>query len=166
VILIGLGINGILTLIVALIALGISTRVTEIAIIGIAERMGAWSGIIGSLLILFALVTSYWSVSLALTDILSERTHLSKKISWLLATLPSLLILWIDKWQFLEWLRLAAGATALVVALITIPMYLQARLTGTVSNPDWTLGRWGRPAMLALALFSLILMAIGSLISV
>jgi hypothetical protein len=166
VILIGLGINGILTLIVALIALGISTRVTEIAIIGIAERMGAWSGIIGSLLILFALVTSYWSVSLALTDILRERTRLSKKISWLLATLPSLLILWIDKWQFLEWLRLAAGTTALVVALITIPMYLQARLTGSVSNPDWTLGRWGRPAMLAFALFSLILMAVGSIISV
>ena len=165
-ILIGLGINGALTALVAVLALGISSRVTQVAIIGIAERMGLWADIIGSLFIMFALITSYWSVSLALADILHERTGISGKIAWLLATLPSLLILWIGVWQFLEWLRLAAAATAIVVALITIPMYWQARKCGAVSNPAWTLGRWGSPAMLALALLSLILMAVGSLISI
>lgn len=165
-ILVGLGINGVLTALVALIALGISTRVTEVAIIGITERLGSWAGTAGSFFIMFALVTSYWSVSLALADILRERTGISSKMAWLLATLPSLLILWVGVWQFLDWLRLAAGATAIVVALITIPMYWQARKTGAVSDPGWTLGRWGRPVMLALALFSLILMAIGSLVSV
>jgi amino acid permease len=165
-ILVGLAINGMLTAAVALVALGISTEVTEVAIIGITERMGSWAGLIGSLFIVSALVTSYWSVSLALADILRERTGISGKLAWLLATLPSLLILWIGAWQFLEWLRLAAGATAIVVALITIPMYRQAQLTGLVSDPGWTLGRWGSPAMLALALLSLVLMAIGSLVSV
>jgi amino acid permease len=151
---------------VALLALGISTHVTEVAIIGISERLGAWAGITGSLFIIAALVTSYWSVSLALADILHERTGLSGRVSWLLATLPSLLILWAGVWQFLQWLRLAAGATAIVVALITIPMYWQARNHGAVKKPVWTLGRWGHPAMLALALLSLILMAVGSLVSV
>lgn len=165
-ILVGLGINGALTAVIALFALGISTRVTEAAIIGISERLGAWASITGSLFILFAMVTSYWSVSLALADILRERTGLSEKTAWLLATLPSLLILWGGVWQFLDWLRLAAGATAIVVALITLPMYWQARQTGPVSNPGWELGRWGQPAMLALALLSLILMAIDSLVSV
>lgn len=165
-ILIGLGINGALTLVVALLALGISTQVTEVAIIGISERMGAWAGIAGSLFIMFALVTSYWSVSLALADILRERTGLSGGVAWLLATLPSLLILWVGAWQFLEWLRLAAGATAIVVALITIPMYWRARQNGPVGNPGWSLGSWGNPAMLALALLSLVLMAVGSLVSV
>lgn len=165
-ILIGLGINGILTALVALLALGVSTRVTEVAIVGISERMGAWAGMTGSLLILFALVTSYWSVSLALADILRERMGLSVRVAWLSATLPSLLILWVGVWQFLQWLRLAAGATAIVVALITIPMYWQARKTGPVRDPGWTLGRWGRPAVLALALLSLILMAVGSLVSI
>ena len=165
-ILIGLGINGALTAVIALFALGISTQVTEVAIIGISERMGAWAGVTGSLFILFAMITSYWSVSLALADILRERTGLPEKIAWLLATLPSLLILWVGVWQFLDWLRLAAGATAIVVALITLPMYWQARKTGPVTNPGWTLGRWGQPAMLALVLLSLILMAIGSLASV
>lgn len=165
-ILVGLGINGALTAVIALFALGISTRVTEVAIIGISERLGAWASVTGSLFILFAMITSYWSVSLALADILRERTGLSEKTAWLLATLPSLLVLWGGVWQFLDWLRLAAGATAIVVALITLPMYWQARQTGPVSNPGWELGRWGQPAMLALALLSLILMAIGSLVSV
>jgi len=165
-ILVGLGINGILTAVIALFALGISTRVTEVAIIGISERLGTWASIAGSLFIMFALVTSYWSVSLALADILRERTGLSEKIAWLLATLPPLLVLWGGVWQFLDWLRLAAGATAIVVALITLPMYWQARKTGPVSSPGWELGRWGQPAMLALALLALILMAIGSLVSV
>ena len=56
--------------------------------------------------------------------------------------------------------------TAIVVALITIPMYWQARRHGPISNPVWTLGRWGHPVMLALALLALILMAAGSLVSV
>ncbi|MBN1876106.1 MAG: hypothetical protein JXA33_17920 [Anaerolineae bacterium] len=161
----GLGINGILTAAVALIALGISDEVTEVAIIGIADRIGPWAGLIGSLLLVLALITSYWSVSLALADILRERTGIPVKVSWLLATLPSLLILWVNAWQFLEWLRLAAGATAIVVALITIPMYLKARQTGWVGEPGWTLGRWGSPSVLALVLLSLVLMAAGSLVS-
>jgi len=148
-----------------LIALGVSAEVTEVAIIGIAERLGNWASLIGSLLILFAFITSYWSVSLALADILRERTGITTSLAWLVATLPSLLILWVGVWQFLEWLRLAAGATALVVALITIPMYRRAQRLGTISNPAWTLGRWGKPAIQVLVLLSLVLMAIGSLVS-
>jgi amino acid permease len=165
-ILVGLGINGMLTASVALVALGISNEVTEVAIIGIAERIGPWAGLTGSLFIASSLVTSYWSVSLALADILQERTGISGRLAWLFATLPSLLVLWIGVWQFLEWLRLAAGATAIVVALITIPMYRQARLSGPVKDPGWTLGHWGSPVMLALTLLSLILMTIGSLVSI
>jgi amino acid permease len=165
-ILIGLGINGFLTAMVALIALGVSTRVTEVAIIGITERLGPWASVTGSLFIVAALVTSYWSVSLALADILRERTGISGNLAWLLATLPSLIILWVGVWQFLDWLRLAAGATAIVVALITLPMYDQARRNGAVKDPGWTLGRWGSPLMLALTLLSLILMAVGSLVAV
>lgn len=163
---VGLGINGALTAAVALIALGVSTRVTEVAITGIAERMGSWAGAAGSVLVVAALVTSYWSVSLALADIIRERTAASARVAWVFATLPSLLVLWLGVWQFLEWLRLAAGATAIVVALITIPMYRKAQREGAVADPAWTLGRWGSPAMLALALLSLVLMAVGSLVSV
>ncbi len=105
-------------------------------------------------------------MSLALADILRERTAISVRLAWLLATLPSLLLLWVGGWQFLEWLRLAAGATAIVVALITLPMYREAQRSGAVSDPGWSLGRWGSPSMLALALLALVLMAVGSLVAV
>ncbi len=162
----GLAINGVLTAAVALIALGVSAEVTEVAIIGIAAALGSWTGVVGSLLIVAALVTSYWSVSLALADILHERTAISPRLAWLLATLPSLVVLWFGALEFLEWLRLAAGATAIVVALITLPMYRAAQRTGAVEDPAWTLGRWGSPLMLGLALVALVLMAAGSLVSV
>ena len=163
-ILLGLALNGVLTALVALIALGVSLEVTEVAIIGIADRLGGATATIGSLFIVAALVTSYWSVSLALADIIRERTSVPVRLAWLLATLPSILVLWLGVWQFLEWLRLAGGATAIVVALITIPMYRTAQRIGVVAVPDWTLGRWGSPAMLALALLAMILMAAGSLL--
>ena len=60
---------------------------------------------------------------------------------------------------------LAAGATAIVVGLITVPMYRAAQKMGAVRDPVWTLGRWGSPLMLAFALLSLVLMAVGSLVA-
>jgi amino acid permease len=165
-IMVGLAINGVLTALVALVALGVSAEVTEVAIIGISAAIGPWAATVGSVLIVAALVTSYWSVSLALADIVHERTGASPRVAWLAATLPSLLVLWLGLWQFLEWLRLAAGATALVLALITLPMYREAQRSGEVRDPAWTLGVWGSPLALGLALVALLLMAVGSLVSV
>jgi amino acid permease len=161
----GLAINGILMGVVAVVALGISNPVTEVAITGIADRIGPWAGVAGSIFILFAFMTSYWSVSLALADIIRERVAIGPRASWLLATLPSLLVLLLGVWGFLKWLQLAAGAIGIVIALITIPMYLNARRFGDNPAPGWTLGRWGSPAILAVALLATVLMAIGSLLA-
>jgi len=65
----------------------------------------------------------------------------------------------------MEWLRLAGGATAIIIVLITIPMYLNARRFGKVTHPQWSLGRWGSPVMLALVLLASLMMAVGSFVS-
>jgi amino acid permease len=161
-ILTGLALNGLLMVVIAAIALGVSSEVTKVAIIGIADAIGPWAGTIGSLFILVALVTSYWSVSLALADIIGERTAIAPRLAWLLATLPSLLVLYLGVWQFLEWLRLAAGLTAIVIALIALPMYRTARRIGEVRDPAWQMGRWGSPAMLVAIFAATVLMAIGA----
>jgi amino acid permease len=160
----GLAINGALTAVVAVVALGVSNPVTEVAIVGIAAAVGPWVGSVGSLLLIAAFVTSYWSVSLALADIVQERTGAPPRLAWVLATLPSLLVLWAGAWHFLEWLRLAAGATGLVLALVTLPMYVEARRSGAVRDPAWTLGAWGGPVGMGLALLALVAMAVGSLV--
>jgi amino acid permease len=161
----GLAINGLLMGVVALVALGISSPVTEVAINGIADRIGPWAGVTGSVFILFAFMTSYWSVSLALADIIRERVAIGQRVSWLIATLPSLLVLVLGAWGFIEWLRLAGGAIGIVIALITIPMYVNARRHGDNPTPGWELGPWGGPAMLAVAFLATVLMAIGSLLA-
>ncbi len=160
----GLGINGVLIAVVAVVALGVPTDVTEVAIVGIADALGPWAGGIGSVFLVAALLTTYWAVSLALADVIAERVAVGFRVAWLVATLPSLLLLYAGAMGFLEWVRLAAGLTAIVIALVTIPMYVNARRDGPVREPDWSLGRWGSRPMLALALLATLLMATGSLL--
>lgn len=162
-ILAGLALNGLLIGLVALVAMAVSRPVTEVAAVGIGDALGPWAVVASSLFILAALVTTYWSVSLALADMIRERVGIGARPAWLVATLPSLLVLMLGLWGFLEWLSLAAGATALVVALITVPMVLGARRLGDVTHPSWTPGRFGGPLWLGVAFAATLLMAIGAL---
>ena len=160
----GLAVNGLLITLVAWVALSVSDPVTEVAIVGISDQLGPWAGGIGAVFVMAALLTTYWAVSLALADIIAERVAIGFRPAWLVATLPSLLLLYLGALGFLDWLQLAAGLTAIVIALVTIPMYVNARRGGKVTQPDWSLGRWGARPMLALALLATVLMAAGSLL--
>lgn len=160
----GLGVNALLILLVAAAAMAVSDPVTELASEGIADALGGWAGAAGSVFVLAALITSYWSISLALADVIGERTGMAHRWAWLLATAPSLVVLLLGGPRFVESLRLAGGATALVVLLITVPMYLHARRTG--EQDTWGLGRWGSAPVLALVVVAALLMAVGSVLSV
>jgi amino acid permease len=161
----GLAMNGALMAVIAAVSLGVSREVTKLAIIGVTDALGSWAEVAGSLFTLLALMTSYWSVSLALAEVIHERTRIRPKASWLLATLPSLLLLYAGILRFMELLRLAGGATAIVVVLITLPMFVNARRSGDVSEPAWSLGRWGGPAVIAFVLIAGLLMVAGSFVS-
>lgn len=163
-IVVGLAVNAGLVSVVAIVATATSRPVTQVASVGMADRIGGWVGPLGSLFVLVALVTSYWSVSLALAQVVDERTGLGRRWCWVLATLPSLVVLLAGGWRFLEWLRLAGGMTALVVVIVTVPMYVHARRSG--ASTSWSLGRWGSPPALALVVVAAALMAIGSVLPV
>ncbi|NIS37521.1 MAG: hypothetical protein GWN73_43810, partial [Actinobacteria bacterium] len=49
---------------------------------------GGWAGGIGEIFVFVALLTSYWTVSLALADIIDERVDMGYRRAWLVATLP------------------------------------------------------------------------------
>ncbi|MFH2113431.1 MAG: aromatic amino acid transport family protein [Spirochaetota bacterium] len=162
----GLGMNAFLTLFLTILALGLPGEPTEVAVIGIARSSTPLSGTAAMVFIILAMLTSYWSVSLALRDIVLERTGLRPRLAWLLVTLPTLGLIIYGRLGFLEYLKIAGGITGLVVVFLTLPMYLQARKLPLPASAPPALGGIMRPWVMGLLLVGMLLMAIGSLLGV
>jgi amino acid permease len=162
----GMAINGIVTLILVLISIGVTKEVTRIAIIGLGQALGSWANGIGSLFILLAMLTSYWSVSFALAVAVQERLGWGHRVSWLMATLPSFIIVIAQVSDFLGFMRIAGGAIAVLVAIMIVPLLNATRRHGPVKNPEWSMGVWGKPAFQILVVLAFLLMAAGSLVTI
>jgi amino acid permease len=161
-VLIGTSINTVLVVIVTFVAIAVSKPVTEVAVVGIGLATNRFVSIIGSLFVVFAMLTTYWSVSLALSDIVSERFGTGTRVSWFVATAPTLLLIVFGLLDFVEYLQIAGGIVALLLVYITVPMYRRAKREGAVTDPGWSLGRIGSVPILSLFILGMILMAVGS----
>ena len=139
----GLGNNLIIMIVVIIGALIASPEVTEVGMIGWSKGIGLWAQIVGSAFTLFAMLTTYWSVSLALSDIVKDQFKLGSKICWVFATIPSLVLSVATNGDFLDFLNIAAGAIAIIIALLLIPCFNNARreipgsLCGKFSSLGW-----------------------------
>jgi amino acid permease len=160
-VMLGLGINFLFTFVVASLAMLASDAVTEMAIIGWGRAIGNWASVIGSLFILVAILTSYWATSYALAIIIVERLNLQYRFSWLIATLPTLLLALPGLTGFLGFMRIAGGAIAILVALLVIPALRTSRAAIKYSSFD--LGPLGSSGFQLLVLLAYIIMAVGSL---
>jgi len=107
------------------------------------------------------MITTYWSISLALSGIVKEQTGMGEKLCWLLATAPSLLLALFNIGGFLDFLELAGGAIAIIVAVLVVPTYRNAQkeLPGTM------LGVFSGNAGQLFVVIGYILMAVGNLVS-
>lgn len=157
----GLGNNFILIVVISLCALLASPEVTEVAMTGWAAGIGPWAIYAGGIFTLLAMITTYWSISLALSGIVREQTGMGEKLCWLLATTPSLLLALFNLGGFLDFLELAGGAIAIIVAVLVVPTYrnaqkeLPSRLLGPLSGNGGQL----------FVVIGYILMAVGNLVS-
>ena len=115
----------------------------------------------GSLFTLLAMLTTYWSISLALSSIVGEQTRLGARLCWCLATLPSLLLALLPIGGFLDFLEIAGGAIAILVAVMVVPTFGRA----VKEVPGSMLGRFSGKATQGLIILAYLLMAAGSLIS-
>ncbi len=157
---IGLGVNFMLILVISFCALWSSARISEVAMVGWSEGIGLWAELVGSVFTLLAMLTTYWSLSLALAGIIGEMTKLSVRLCWLIATVPSLILVLFELGDFMELLRTAGGLIAIVVAVMVVPAYRNARL----EVPGGLLRRSGLWLEL-LIIAAYILMAVGSVVS-
>lgn len=156
----GLGNNFILIIVITVCFVLASTEVTEVAMTGWSAGIGSWAQIVGGIFTVLAMLTTYWSISLALSGIIQDQFQWDNRLCWLLATAPSLLLSLFHIGGFIDFLELAGGAIAILVAVMLIPTYRNARK----EVPGSMLGIWGSTAFQILTAIAYLLMAVGSVV--
>ncbi|MEF9876357.1 MAG: aromatic amino acid transport family protein [Gordonibacter sp.] len=161
-ILIGLGLNFLFVVVIVACSLGSSARITQLAMIGWSEGIGPWAQVLGSIFTILAMLTTYWSISLALSDIIEEQTKLNRRICWLIATLPSLLLVLLNLGGFLDIMRTAGGLIAILMAFLVVPAFRRCRrANGKLLLPN----ALASTPMQIIVLLAFLLMAVGSAVS-
>lgn len=122
----GIFLNYVLILVVTLCSLLASTQITEVAMVGWSQGIGLWAQIVGSLFTVLAMLTTYWSLSLALGGMVCDMLKTSHRIGWLAATLPSLVLAMLDIGGFMSLMRTAGGLIAIVIAFMVVPAFRNA----------------------------------------
>ncbi len=153
--------NFIIIIVINFCALLASTEVTEVGMIGWSAGIGTWAQIVGSIFIVLAMLTTYWSLSLALADIVEETTNINAKLAWLIATLPSLVMALLDLGNFMEIMRLAGGLISIIIAVMIVPAFIHSRkeVAGSILKKNGTV-------ICVLTIIAYIMMGVGSIVPV
>ncbi len=159
----GLFMNLALSTIITVCTIITSKEVTKVAIVGWADAVGGIIRILGSVFIILAMFTSYWSIGFATTEIISNQTKKTFGLSFILATVPALLLTFLLSNGFMEYMKLAGGAVAVIISLMVIPTYLisaRGQKTSILTPIE------ASKASVIIVFAMYIVMAVGSLISV
>ena len=106
----GLAVNASLIFLITLTTLlGTGGDVSEEgAFVDLARRFGGWVAVVGYVFTLLALATSFWANTLNLRDIVSEQTGWGRRLSWLIASLPCLVLAMLGLDSFVGFTRFAS----------------------------------------------------------
>ena len=131
----GTGINLALVAVITFITLySVGNEITENgALVDLSSKLGGWVSVVGYLFSLLALATSFWANTLNLRDVFAEQTGLSNRKSWLITSLPCLIIALLGLTSFVGFYRLA-GAVQVLTGVGVIAAYHHARKR-TQSSP-------------------------------
>lgn len=161
----GLTLNAFITMAFAVAVILGSDTVTEIATIGLSDSIGIpFVKILCSILVLFAMFTSFWSSGFAFSDVVGGQFGLSTKLSWFIATVPALLIAVFLPLGVLDYAQIGAGALSIILVIVVLPAYNNA-----VKKPKEKLflgGCSGNKFMIAAVAVAIILMAVSSFIPI
>ena len=150
----GLAINAVLILLITFITLlGVGSHTSEDgALVDLAAHLGGWVSIVGYVFTLLALATSFWANTLNLRDIVDEQTHWGRRLSWLAASAPCLLLAFLGLSSFVGFTRFASIIQVVTGLGIILAYNLSRKRTG--ASP--LLGKFGTlPFQLLVMLCSL-----------
>lgn len=161
-ILIGFGLSSLLVLVVTMtVLLGTKGEISkELAYMQLGESIGKWAVILAGIFSLFALLTTFWSNTLALRDVVHEQIHTGNHISWLIATVPCILFAMFGVNSFIILTRIMSGVVILVSIMLVLTYGKSRRKVG--ASP--ICGVIGTAPFQVLMVLSTILSAVGSLV--
>ena len=158
----GFGLSSILVLIVTMtVLLGTKGAITrELAYMQLGESIGKWAVILAGIFSLLALLTTFWSNTLALRDVVHEQFNAGNRVSWLIATVPCILFAIFGVNSFIVLTRIMSGVVILVSIMLVLTYGKSRRKTGV--SP--ICGVFGTVPFQVLMVLSTIVSAVGSLV--
>ncbi|MDJ0762198.1 MAG: aromatic amino acid transport family protein [Myxococcota bacterium] len=162
----GIGINLTFVVTITVMSLLVSETVSEVAVTGWCVAIGPWALYLGGAVAFMAMLTSYWSVSYALSVIIRERLKLKDRVSWLIATAPTVLVAISGLTGFLGFMKIAGGAVAVMVAILVVPAWRRSRQVVPYQGLAFQLDWLAHPGFQVLVIAAYVLMAAGSVVSV
>lgn len=159
---IGFGLSSLFVLVVTMsVLLGTKTDINkELAYMQLGESLGSWAVILAGIFSLFALLTTFWSNTLALRDVVHEQIGIGNRLSWLLATIPCVLFAVFGVSSFIVLTRVMSGVVVLVSIMLVLTYGKSRRKAGT--SP--ICGMIGTVPFQMLMVLSTIVSAVGALL--
>lgn len=132
----------------------------ELAYMQLGESIGTWAVVLAGIFSLFALLTTFWSNTLSLRDVVHEQIGTGNRLSWLLATIPCILFAVFGISSFILLTRIMSGVVVLVSILLVLTYGKSRRKAG--KSP--ICGIIGTVPFQILMVISTVLCAVGALI--
>lgn len=158
----GFGLSSLFVLVVTLTVL-LGTKGTvdkELAYMQLGESIGGWALILAGIFSLFALLTTFWSNTLALRDVVHEQVGTGNRISWLIATVPCILFAIFGVSSFIVLTRIMSGVVVLVSIMLVLTYGKSRKKVG--SSP--ICGVFGTVPFQVIMVMSTIISAVGALL--
>lgn len=160
----GTGVNVFLIVLITFMTLlGAGTAISENgALVDLSAHLGGWVSIVGYIFSLLALSTSLWANTLNLRDIVNEQTGIGLRPSWLIASLPCLILAMLGIQSFVGFTRLA-GIIQVLTGLAIIAAYAKSRKKAGASP---IVGKFGTVPFQVLVILGSVLATVGSILTV
>lgn len=132
------------------------------ALVDLAGALGGWVAVIGYIFSLLALSTSFWANTLNLRDIIHEQTGWGNRVSYIVCSVPGLLIALLGSISFVGFTRIASVIQVLT-GIAIIVSYAKSRKKEKESP---ICGKFGTLVFQIVVVASSIFASVGALISV
>lgn len=158
----GFGLSSLFVFVVTLtVLLGTKGAVDkELAYMQLGESIGGWALILAGIFSLFALLTTFWSNTLALRDVVHEQVGTGNRVSWLIATVPCILFAVFGVSSFIVLTRIMSGVVVLVSIMLVLTYGKSRKKVG--SSP--ICGIFGTVPFQVLMMVSTIVSAVGAML--